>query len=149
MPTHRDPERHADQHPDDGEHRRLPRDRDARLPPREPDRPQHREVVTPPPRRRHQRVRDGRAREQREEHTEHQREIGQPSEVDDRGRDHRGLREQVRRHPSFTSRARRRLHVGARRPPHEQVVLDALVTGADGAREPRLRHPTAHVVVGV
>ena len=96
---------------------------------------QHREVAAPPAHGRDQRVRDGRAREQREEHAEREREVLDAGEVGDRGGERRGLREEVAPADAVTQLLGRG-DVGAGAPPHQQVVLAVVARRARPRRRP-------------
>ena len=83
--------------PADRDQRRLPRDREASLAAGESEGAQHCELVPPAPDGRDERVGDGGRREQREEHTQRERERAQLTEADHRGREHARVRSGMHR----------------------------------------------------
>ncbi len=92
--------------------------------------------------RRHQRVRDGRGREEPEEDTEHEREYPHLAEVDDRRRARRLLGVVRARAADPADPVLRRGDIGAGAPPDRDVVLD--VVGAllrDRRASPRSARP--------
>ena len=106
--------------------RRLPCDRHARLAAREPDRPQHGEVVAPTPYGRDQCVRNGRDRQQREEDPERERQRPEPAEVGNRGRQLRHESTALAVRGERLQPLLRRIDIGPRLPPDEHEVPEVV-----------------------
>ena len=104
--------------------------------------------MAPPANGRHERVRDGGARQQAEEHTQRDGEVVERAEARHRAGDIADAGEDVGSAEVCQSSARGG-DVGAVLPPHEQVVLVGVDAAADCPRDALGRHPTALVVVGV